>query len=197
MRRIFTALSILSLLLCAAAAALWVRSYAGSDYLERSLPGSQPSPGVLHHQSYAITWTRGDVRLTLNDHTYFGTPEIVGVVGVPISNWSYGRLGEGHVGFERLRGRSLPNRLGFHEFTTGWESSFASQGSRGIAFPAWLPAVAFALLPGRRIVSFVRQRRRRARDGHCSACGYDLRASPERCPECGLEPPQKNIELRE
>ena len=41
----------------------------------------------------------------------------------------------------------------------------------------WLPAV---LRLGARL--------QRKRNGLCLTCGYDLRASPGRCPECGAEP---------
>ena len=52
----------------------------------------------------------------------------------------------------------------------------------------WLLACATGLLPSfRAVLLFVRRRRRP--DGHCRACGYDLRATPQRCPECGATRP--------
>ena len=49
-----------------------------------------------------------------------------------------------------------------------------------IAIPFSLPALAWAIIACGR-----EQRRKLIVAGRCAACGYDLRASTERCPECG------------
>ena len=76
------------------------------------------------------------------------------------------------------------NRLGFAAWETGWSSSFADSSDRVWAAPAWLLTVILAVLPAAWGLGAYR-RRRRKRMGLCSVCGYDLRASPDRCPECG------------
>lgn len=50
--------------------------------------------------------------------------------------------------------------------------------------PTWLPLVLSAVLPSAVVASRVRQSRRR-RMHLCVICGYNLRATPDRCPECG------------
>jgi hypothetical protein len=50
--------------------------------------------------------------------------------------------------------------------------------------PYWFLVTITAVLPGVWAVGG-QQRRRRLRRGLCRCCGYDLRATPGRCPECG------------
>jgi hypothetical protein len=53
-----------------------------------------------------------------------------------------------------------------------------------ITFPHWVGCVPVVLVFLAMLPSRLRRRSRRRR-GLCLHCGYDLRASPERCPECG------------
>jgi hypothetical protein len=62
---------------------------------------------------------------------------------------------------------------------------------RGVTVDYWLLALVTGAWPawrGARLLGQRRRHRRAARAGRCLGCGYDLRATPERCPECGLQP---------
>ncbi len=69
----------------------------------------------------------------------------------------------------------------------GWVPRIGGSGPwYFVRAPLWLPSLVlavllvFGLLPRHR-------RRKRKKLGLCLKCGYDLRASKERCPECGSE----------
>src|SRR2546421_2653500 len=53
-----------------------------------------------------------------------------------------------------------------------------------VIVPDWVLFVASAIVPALYGVRWWRKRSRYA-EGRCQKCGYDLRASSERCPECG------------
>ena len=54
---------------------------------------------------------------------------------------------------------------------------------RIISVPFWF----ITLLSGLWLIRVFLKWRSRFPKGHCQKCGYDLRATPERCPECGTE----------
>ena len=101
-------------------------------------------------------------------------------------NWSRGRS---HSRF--AQGPEWAARLGLD-----WEFGKVREGGRAngeywsnrdvfLCVPYW----ALVLVPGAAgwlIGRRPRRRRRRLRRGLCAACGYDVRATPGRCPECGF-----------
>jgi hypothetical protein len=154
-RRLFTIASAISLLLCLATAALWVRSYFRADILI-----GRSNHGTLIFQSEELASFRGRILLWRG---YAPGPE-------QSHDWNYSV--------------SNPYELG----GDGPFDCFNTNGIVGILFPHWSLATLFALLPTWRLISAILRTRRRAkrqRLGLCPTCGYDLRASPERCPECG------------
>jgi hypothetical protein len=76
---------------------------------------------------------------------------------------------------------------GFWRTSTTFATAKGTYSARSWAMPHWAAIIATLLLP---TIVVVRRRLRdkRARHGHCPACGYDLRATPDRCPECGALP---------
>jgi hypothetical protein len=64
-----------------------------------------------------------------------------------------------------------------------------------VTYPFAMLTVAYACLLTALLVWQYRHKVfRRSREGFCAACGYDLRASPQRCPECGRAAAMRNAE---
>jgi hypothetical protein len=73
-----------------------------------------------------------------------------------------------------------------HPFGDGIEEQ------RWVLFPHWFLALLLILPTGLRLYYF--RRKSHSADGMlCIQCRYDLRATPDRCPECGTIPPRQKI----
>jgi hypothetical protein len=188
-RRLLYALAGTSLVICALSAAAWVRSYWISD-------------GFVHARAGTLSVGRlGRGRLSIVTIPAIAKPEA--------TVWTRFRWAYASDGFEDPY---LPYRFGWggtHEWhllgfagksgtydvpykpVHGSTPEFHPFSYSVVAVPIW-PVCALTGWPfGCLTLNMVRVAKRRrgerrlARVGLCSACGYDLRASPDRCPECG------------
>lgn len=192
-RRLLTCLSALSLILCVGTAVLWVRSYRTTSAIVKTRHYASESGSAGGHTT--IESRRGEITWTWYEWSqpgaYSGQHQIPGLrfmesEAKPRKDdlWLY--CWERSIDPHRVWRSYMLFGCGFH---SEWYDDEISDGLvvttvyRAASVPYWIVALIFAAL-----TSLLLRRQwklRQVRMGCCPTCGYDLRATPERCPECG------------
>jgi hypothetical protein len=162
----------LSLILALACGWLWARSYfVGDLFIEHHRGwGAGNCPGVIY-----LRWAApANLQWTAPDSSALKARD--GWTWVEIPPNSAKNLYD-------VRGE--PGGVTFAGFSYV-RSTMRSKGFLLIAFPHWSLLLALLVFPALRGWQLLRARRRQ-NENLCPQCGYDLRATPQRCPECGRE----------
>jgi hypothetical protein len=213
-RRLFTVASVLSLALCLSAGILWLGSYLGEAWLGYTAPDRYAAGIVLHRGAILLSYG-----IPPDNEPFLGRGGIdCGAARVPLS-WS-GRPSDCfNPGFimhhgpldlaatwkltdRHYRGSAIDTddrteweRAGF-AYTlglVGYPDGWATIHAWRILIPSgatFLCIPLLALTPTIRFLVRLRTAKRISRR-QCVSCGYDLRASKDRCPECGTPIPVK------
>jgi hypothetical protein len=165
MRRFFMLLSALSLLLCVGICVLWVRSYWHTVEIEFQRNGMRWSIAVTH----------GRIALSNEAQKRMLYAELVAILD------EVKLAGEKNEPGDRMDG--LMNK--FNVVDKQIDSFVLVE--RKCAYV--IPSSIFAILPiAWGALSLRTHLTRRRLHGFCHYCGYDLHATPDRCPECGTVP---------
>jgi hypothetical protein len=172
---IFNLAAAVSLVLCIGTAAVWIASTRGSDVrLAREWTD--------HNGASDFAIDTGDGIAISRTQACEGLPEDFQIAD-EAPHWRFS------VGDSRwqlfTRQARLEERFGFGELQRAWDDG---QCTSGLTMPFSYPFIMTSLLPFAWSFTYVRRRMCPTTSGHCPTCGYDLRATPERCPECGTVP---------
>lgn len=77
------------------------------------------------------------------------------------------------------------SHLGFALGSEDYRGAHASSDLRYVIVPYWIIVGPLAIASFAILLRYARNKRG---DGCCRSCGYDLRATPSQCPECGQIP---------
>jgi hypothetical protein len=186
-RRLLNLLTAGSLLLCAAVAVLWVRSYArDGEWWKSEKPGATDFAVSRGGRLYLVRQAATPVR---SDDWEADTSEFGDVtlrsrpMQLELQVFrTYPQLPSRLLGFEWA-----DRRMTIGSNARVWLPAPISVTQRLLAIPFWLPTLLLLLAPAAWLTAAYRRRRRRKRlqSGQCPGCGYDLRGTPGRCPECG------------
>jgi hypothetical protein len=156
--------------------------------MRRRLRGILLVSSLLVLALFAALWVRGLYAREELSATFAGRKWIVSSFPHQLNVWV------SNTAYVRDMGHSFAHSsIGLPQYPVG--PNYLEGRFRGdlqtylfIAVPHWLPMLLAAAPPlwwlGARL-----RRRVRARSGLCQTCGYDLRASRDRCPECGAPIP--------
>lgn len=174
-RVLFNWVACASLLACLAIIGVWIRSYHTFDVIQYHIPHrADDFLGIIGEGKVALIFgvqhTDGLIRADLPDKESAGWSYYESIwyyKNFVLHNEGWIRGPWKFVGFQL----GIRDGIGFNEF-------------RIMIFPLWF-ILALCSFPAGLWLWKTRLNRKRVCRGLCAKCGYDLRASPDRCPECG------------
>jgi hypothetical protein len=166
---------VVSAVLCAAACGLWVRSHWVRDYAWVWTPWPASASGQRTIKIDADSGG-GQLEIAWKVSSAAEREQVVQRNDLARRNFY-------HQTFPKvppIYAKSIPatawNALGFKQYSGPTHTS--------VTVPYW-SLVLLTAIPLIARAAAIARRRRRIKRGLCAQCGYDLRASPDRCPECG------------
>jgi len=206
LRGLWNAITFVSLLACVAACALWVRSEYVCDVTRRTDAAGGDSAFCSACGTVQFTRTSPSSQLVMNPftNTTFPTVPLLPASAPNVQQpWQWFRSPPSQAPFSLIQpapsdavldarvlvlvARPVPVYAPIPYSGVIVPPAMGTAAVISIGAPDWFLAVLAAILPAWRATAWytARRRTRLANRAVCAQCGYDMRATPQRCPECG------------